>query len=223
VILTSSVSRKTVPGTEDDCNRVKIPAGNRISRNAPWKAEVTMHRTSPQLDPRHRRTQAWLRTLGPVVLGLGGVFTAVGLFSFFSSFGTFEPPRHFWAAFIGLPLIAVGLALTRLGYLGAFYGYFFREVSPVAQDTFNTMAEGTRQGVQTMAHAVGRGLAAGMGGGVPSAPETFPCERCQAPNPEHARFCNQCGTALKNRVCPGCGAALAPTTRFCSECGKPID
>jgi ribosomal protein L40E len=181
-----------------------------------------MVKSPPPIDPRHERSQALLRFLGPLVLGLGVVLTAIGLISFFASFRTFEPPRYFWAALIGLPLIGIGAAITRLGYLGAFFRYFSGEVTPVARDTFNTMAEGTQSGVETVARALGRGLSSGMGGNILPEPGTILCRRCEAPNPSHARFCNQCGTALQGSTCTECGAAMVPGAQFCNQCGKPV-
>src|SRR5262245_42110027 len=98
-----------------------------------------MHEAPREIDPRHQETRAVMRLLGPSVLGLGVVFTAVGMISFFSAFGTFQSPRYFWAAFVGLPLIAIGLHITQLGYLGAIFRYFSGEMAPVAKDSINTM------------------------------------------------------------------------------------
>jgi hypothetical protein len=181
-----------------------------------------MVKVPPPIDPRHHQTQSVLRVLGPVVLGLGVVGTAVGLFSFFSTFGTFEPPRHFWAVLVGLPLIAIGAGITRLGYLGAFFRYFTGEVAPVARDTFNTMAEETHSGVETVARALGRGLSSGSGGNHLREPASIGCPQCEAPNPPHARFCNQCGTALQGSTCRACGAANSAGARFCNHCGRPV-
>ncbi len=174
------------------------------------------------IDSRHGKVRAILRLLGPLVVVLGVVLTAIGLISFFSAFGTFQPPRYFWAAILGLPLIGVGLGLSRLGYLGDIFRYVSGEVTPVARDTFNTMAGGTRQGVETIAHAVGRGLRSAMRGGSPSEPRTVLCIHCETSNPADARFCNQCGAGLQDQTCPGCGASLTPTARYCNHCGKPV-
>ena len=166
-----------------------------------------MDKMNREIDLHHRRTQAVLRLFGPIVLGVGVISTAIGLLSFYSSFGTFEPPRYFLAAIIGLPLIGIGLGITRLGYLGAYFRYFCGEVTPVAKDTFNTMSEGARHGLETMAHAAGRGFSTGLGT-LPPDEQTVACAHCEVPNPADARFCSQCGTALKGSTCADCGAAL---------------
>src|SRR5262249_1646741 len=47
------------------------------------------------------------------------------------------------------------------------------------------------------------------------------CGSCTAENPEHARFCLECGAQLGHR-CTACGADLPGRAKFCLECGKPI-
>ncbi len=44
------------------------------------------------------------------------------------------------------------------------------------------------------------------------------CPSCATENPEGARFCMSCGTALP-RACPSCGASNPPEARFCMTCG----
>jgi len=46
------------------------------------------------------------------------------------------------------------------------------------------------------------------------------CLGCTAENPEHARFCLECGAQLGHR-CSACGAELPGRAKFCLECGKP--
>jgi hypothetical protein len=149
-----------------------------------------------RIDPGHRRTQGFFRIVGPLVLGAGMAFTAVGMVSFFRSFGTFEFPRYFWCAFVGLPVCFVGLILCGLGYLGAFSRYMAEEAAPVQIDAFNVLAQGTRPGVETLAHAVGQGLATGAGF-VSGVDRPVRCTRCDASNEASARFCSQCGDALE--------------------------
>jgi class 3 adenylate cyclase/tetratricopeptide (TPR) repeat protein len=47
------------------------------------------------------------------------------------------------------------------------------------------------------------------------------CPRCEADNPEGARFCIECGIPLTPR-CPQCGADTPPRAKFCAECGTPL-
>src|SRR6266511_179590 len=47
------------------------------------------------------------------------------------------------------------------------------------------------------------------------------CQGCQAENPPHTKFCEQCGIRLA-RTCSSCGSQLSSTARFCAECGHPV-
>ncbi|HZR98233.1 MAG TPA: adenylate/guanylate cyclase domain-containing protein, partial [Chloroflexota bacterium] len=47
------------------------------------------------------------------------------------------------------------------------------------------------------------------------------CPRCAAPNPQAARFCQQCGAAF-GPACPRCGSATWPDARYCTECGAVL-
>jgi hypothetical protein len=174
-----------------------------------------------RIDPYHSQIQGLLRTVGPVVLGVGLVFTAVGLISFFQAIGSFEPPRYFWCVFVGLPLTGVGAVLCKLGYLGAINRYVMGEFAPVQKDTFNVLAQGTRPGVETLARALGQGFAAGAGTDA-GADRGVPCSRCATSNEASARFCSQCGASLENQNCPGCGQSNAPDDQFCGHCGERL-
>jgi class 3 adenylate cyclase/tetratricopeptide (TPR) repeat protein len=48
------------------------------------------------------------------------------------------------------------------------------------------------------------------------------CASCSTTNPEGARFCMACGTALERR-CPSCGEIVPPEARFCPACGSAIE
>jgi hypothetical protein len=146
----------------------------------------------PQIDPRHSTTRAALRVLGPALAGVGLLFTVFGFGSFFSSFGTFEPPRYYWCAFVGLPLLFLGAALCLFAFSGSFARYYFGETAPVVKDTFNYLAEGTQGGVRATAQAVGEGLSEGLSSGAPKAT----CPRCHQANDADAKFCKHCGAAL---------------------------
>ena len=170
-----------------------------------------------EIDPRGAETRAALRVVGLCMVTVGAVMTAIGLISFFSAFATFGPPRYFWCAIVGLPLLGFGLQLSGLGFLGAFTRYVSGQTAPVHRDTFNYLAEGTRGGVQTIAGAAAEGFAAGTRaqGGVADRL----CPQCQSPNASGARFCEQCGTALAPRACPRCRHENESAARFCTQCG----
>lgn len=175
---------------------------------------------SQHIDPRHRETRNTLRVVGPAVVILGLIFTAAGMGSFFSSLGSFDPPRYFWCAFIGLPLIVLGGALCKFAFIGAVGRYVANEVAPVGKDVVNYMAEGTRDAVRDVAAAVGEGLRAGA----PAREvRVVRCHRCNADNEAAANFCKGCGAPLaKTKPCPGCGELNDPDARFCDNCGKAV-
>ncbi|MBI2948490.1 MAG: hypothetical protein HYY23_12670 [Verrucomicrobia bacterium] len=107
---------------------------------------------------KHTAVRSFLRIAGPIVALVGLSFLAVGMTSFFSSFGSFEPPRFFWCGFVGMPLLFVGVVLCKFGYFGAVARYIAAEAAPVAKDTVNYMAEGTKDAVKTVARAVAEGV-----------------------------------------------------------------
>jgi hypothetical protein len=107
---------------------------------------------------QHSNIRGILRVGGLVVAGLGLFFTLVGVGSFFAAFGSFEPPRYFWCAFIGLPLIFVGGAMCLFGFLGAFQRFVAGEFAPVAKDVFNYMGENVQPGIKAVAQAAAEGV-----------------------------------------------------------------
>ncbi len=110
------------------------------------------------LSPQHSNIRGILRVGGPVVAGLGLFFTLVGVGSFFAAFGSFEPPRYFWCAFIGLPLIFVGGAMCMFGFLGAFQRFVAGESAPVAKDVVNYMGENVQPGIKAVTKAAAEGV-----------------------------------------------------------------
>jgi hypothetical protein len=81
-------------------------------------------------DNNHAAKRNVLRILGFIVLLVGVPLALTGFISFFSAFGTFQPPKYFWCAFIGLPMIGIGIALLKMGFLGAAATYVSDEVTP---------------------------------------------------------------------------------------------
>ncbi len=47
------------------------------------------------------------------------------------------------------------------------------------------------------------------------------CGKCGFENPEHVKFCGECGARLE-AVCPKCGFSNAPQFKFCGECGQRL-
>ena len=177
------------------------------------------------LDEGHQDTRAFLRVLGPGMAVVGGILIAIGLGSFFVAFGSSGPPRYFWCAFVGMPLLGIGLMITKFAYMGRIARYVAGEVAPVGKDTINYMADGTKDSVRELASAVGEGLRAGTGAPGPAETKTvLRCHKCNAENDVDASFCDSCGEALtKSKPCAHCAELNDPDARFCDACGKPIE
>ncbi len=178
-----------------------------------------------RLDPGHRQSRGVLRTIGPIVLAVGLILTAIGFISFFGALGGRGSPSYFWCAFLGLPLTFVGFVLCMFGYMGKVARYGAGEMAPVAKDTFNYMAEGTKDGIKTVAEALGSGLGAGLGAARPAGGEAkVRCHKCNELVDADAKFCGKCGAAVaKTKGCPGCGELNDPDAKFCDNCGHKFD
>ena len=176
-------------------------------------------RRPDSLDSGHDNIRDLLRVVGPVVFALGAIFTIVGFGSFFTAFGTFQPPRYFWCIFLGFPLMAAGGAICRFAFMGAVTRYIADEVAPVGKDVINYMADGTQDAVRTVAAAVGDGLRV-----TPPARElhNIRCPKCNVVNEASANFCKGCGAPPAPKPCPKCGEHNTPDARFCDHCGKPL-
>jgi hypothetical protein len=112
--------------------------------------------------PQHSAMRNTLRRAGVTILGLGGLLTLIGIGSFFASFGSFEPPRYFWCAFLGMPLLFVGGAMTMFGFMGTVQRYVVGESAPVAKDLVNYMGENIQPGIKSIAKAVTEGIKEGL-------------------------------------------------------------
>jgi hypothetical protein len=170
-----------------------------------------------RIDPGHDVARDALRVLGPIIGLVGLGFTITGVVDFFHAFGGFEPPHRFWCAFVGLPLMFVGLVMTSYGFMGKIIRYQAQEMAPPAKDTFNYMADGTKDGIKTVAGAVAEGVREGLAGKSQSGVR---CQGCGTANLGDARFCIQCGRPLtKSRKCPNCNELNDPHANFCQNCG----
>ncbi len=174
-----------------------------------------------RIDQNHDDKRAALRFIGPVMLIVGVIFTAIGMVSFFASMGSHSGPSYFWCAFIGLPLMAFGSMISKFGYLGSISRYVAGETAPVGKDVVNYMATETKGAIREISAAVGQGLRSA------ETPENGPqiarCPQCHADNEITANFCKACGVPLpKSKPCPDCHEVNAPDARFCDNCGKAI-
>lgn len=174
---------------------------------------------SNEINPRHADVRSVLRLFGPAVAGVGLLFLVVGMVSFFSAFGGGGPPRLFWCAFLGMPLLAIGVGITKFAYFGAVARYMAGEAAPVSKDVTNYMVAGTKDSIRDVATAVGEGFAAGERG---SAVRSIPCGKCGSENERSANFCHSCGAPVgAKRRCAKCGDLNDADARFCDKCGAP--
>jgi hypothetical protein len=142
----------------------------------------------------------FFRVGGWIALGLGVILTGIAVIGFFSAFGSigapapFGPPPNFWMAFLGVPLIAVGSAMLKAGYIGPAVRYVSGEVTPPLRDALGQL-----------------GIGAGQ----------LACAACGGRNAADAKFCDDCGAALR-RTCPACNGDNAPDAKFCDDCGAAL-
>jgi hypothetical protein len=119
--------------------------------------------------PEQTAIRTFFRVVGAALFCVGSVLVAIGLISFFTKFAQFAqpggpdplnfgPPRYFWCVFVGAPLAAGGMAMLKLGYLGAIARYVAGEASPVAKDVVNYMGENTEPGVKAVAKSITEGI-----------------------------------------------------------------
>ncbi|OLF14234.1 hypothetical protein BLA60_03615 [Actinophytocola xinjiangensis] len=134
-----------------------------------------------------RNLRTGLRIAG-IVLVLGGVvLAAIGFIDFFGSMGHSHDglpgdlrhsagesrfPTMFWMTFVGLPMIAGGVACLKAGFLGVASRY---------------VADESQAAVRQVSQAAATGWRAGSAG-----PAGF-CHRCGTPQQQDARFCHRCG------------------------------
>jgi hypothetical protein len=94
-----------------------------------------------------------------------------------------NPFGKFWLMFIGIPLLAIGIAMTRAGYIGKVAEYGSKELTPVAKDAWNYLKENDASTPSPKNN----------GGHVVNA---IQCNSCQHLNATTSIYCNQCGNAL---------------------------
>jgi hypothetical protein len=173
---------------------------------------------SGRINPNQHTHRAALRTFGWLMLCAGVPLTLIGGVSFFSSFGSFgggASAEYFWCAFVGLPLVGIGIALLKAGYMGSIARYVAGEMAPVGTDVLEHVAEQGKGSVRKLAQAVGDGLRA-------QAEAEVLCPGCGEGNEPDAQFCDGCGAALTRQVCAACGHANNAAARFCNRCGKGL-
>ncbi len=89
----------------------------------------------PPYEEHNRPIRSLLRTLGFILIPTGIIFALIGLVDFFSAFGGSNPPTKFWCVFVGLPLVGLGLACLKAGYIRTIGKYVAGESLPVVTES----------------------------------------------------------------------------------------
>jgi RNA polymerase subunit RPABC4/transcription elongation factor Spt4 len=174
------------------------------------------------IDRSHSSKRTVLRIAGPILLLIGLLFMFVGFIDFFIAMSGFGHPKLFWCFFVGGPFLFIGTTLSIFGFMGGVARYSAGEMAPVAKDTFNYMAEGTQEGIQTVASAIGTGLSEGLKSHSWEEPG-IRCPKCNAVTEEDNRFCPDCGASMvKTSACSHCGELNDADARFCDNCGRAL-
>ncbi|MBL8899024.1 MAG: zinc ribbon domain-containing protein [Planctomycetes bacterium] len=169
--------------------------------------------------PDHDDHRTILRFLGLVLVLVGGVFTAIGLISFFSAFGGGGIPDKFWCAFVGLPMLGFGMMLLKAGYLGVMSRYVAGETAPVVADTADYVLQRTKGVLRVGAPSIDAELRSDAESALPR----LSCPACQAPQRAGAKFCDRCGAEIASvRACGACHHENGAAARFCNRCGEKL-
>lgn len=183
------------------------------------------HDPEERINPGHRETRDKLRVFGPPLMIVGLIVGAVGFIGFIPMGMRYGPfgAIGFMVLFGGGAFLAqIGFVLTKFGYMGAVARYMAQEGAPVGRDTFNYMADGTRDSVRDLASAVGEGL---RGDAKASRESIIRCPQCGTPGDADMNFCGRCGTPFaskKETTCSSCGRRVDAESRFCGHCGRPM-
>jgi len=123
-------------------------------------------------------------------------------------------PKFFWCLFLGMPCVFFGGVMSKIAFMGSVARYMSAESAPVAKDTFNYMADGTKDGVRDIASAIREGMVGEQDKGVC-------CPDCKQPNDHDAKFCDACGGSMSwEKDCVACEMPNDREAKFCDGCGS---
>ena len=127
------------------------------------------------------------RVAGILLFGAGVVMIVLGFMALFGTMNddpfsddSFGPPKQFFLAFVGMPILALGSWMMQAGFMGVAARYAAGEGAPVLKDSAAYLSDG--QGIL------------GVGRTVDDPAGKF-CQSCGNKAPESARFCESCGHA----------------------------
>jgi len=126
--------------------------------------ESNQQLVSPELkrlqEPGQNSIRNFLRVAGIALLVLGVICVAIGTALTFNGH-----MGMFLLAFIGIPLMFVGMVMCQFGFMGAVTRFIAGETAPVAVDAAKYAAEETKGAVETVAKAAAKGVVEGMQAG----------------------------------------------------------
>lgn len=179
---------------DDDFGTSRYAAQRRRTRRGWDRSEPSQQARRRRVEPaRSPGTKQVLQVTSVVIIVVGALMT-IGFFgSFVSGFGDPQAgPPPIGLAFLGMPLLGLGVTMAKFAFLGEVGRYVAKEVGPPARSI--------------LAPAVGSGVA---------------CGSCGRANDPGACFCDGCGQRL-DRTCPSCQADNAADARFCDHCGSRL-
>ena len=155
---------------------------------------------------KHEKIKLTLKILGVSLLGIGAILTAIGFISFFSAMSSFGTPKYFWCAFLGLPLLAFGGAVTMMGFKSEVSRYMKNESVPVINEASEELSPAIRNVASTVKESLDT--------------KQILCS-CGKENDANSKYCSACGKPLFT-VCPNCHKELEQDSAFCNACGQKL-
>lgn len=164
---------------------------------------------------KHLKLKKKLKTIGIILVVVGGVCAIVGFAEFFITMSMMSgAPKLFFLLFIGLPMIGIGAGLLTFAYRGDIMRFTKNEAVPIINET----GEEIKPAIKAVTGAVREGLY----GEQSVAKKGMVCPACGKENQPENKFCDKCG-ALLRKVCPACGAEQDGDDKFCGQCGAKLD
>ena len=161
------------------------------------------------MDDQHLNKKKKIKKTGIDLVIIGGLCSAIGLISFFSSFFGNGFPFLFFLCFIGFPLLGIGGNLLSVGYRREIKSYMKDEDIPVVKDSYYDLKPEINDFVDTIK-------------GNERKEDVIICSKCGERNDDGDRFCKRCGQPILKRRCPNCLSFVDEDSTFCPKCGRKL-
>lgn len=181
--------------------------------------------TREEREQKHLKVKKTIRVFGITLTVIGGGLTIAGLISFFSAFNSMGMPELFWLAFIGLPLLGVGMGMISFSYQREVARYMKNEHAPVVNETAEDVSPAIHTATKTIKDAWSDINSTSSNGAktheTNNSRKNVKCAKCGAINDENSKFCSECGASLK-KVCRHCRNEVECDDKFCNNCGQRL-